>query len=126
MKRWTFALVPILSVAGVGAAGGQSGPTVPAPDLVAFDRYVAQAARDWRVPGLTIAIVKDDSMVFGKGYGVADLTKPDPVDLHTRFAIGSTTKAMTSAALGMLVDEGKLGWDDRIIDHLPGFRLYDP
>lgn len=126
MTRWTWALVPILSIAGVGTARAQSRPTVPAPDLAAFDRYVAQAARDWRVPGLAIAIVKDDSMVFGRGYGVADLTRPDPVDLHTRFAIGSTTKAMTSAALGMLVDEGKLSWDDRIIDHLPGFRLYDP
>lgn len=126
MNRWTFALVTILSVAGVGAARAQSGPTVPAPDLRAFDRYVAQAARDWRVPGLAIAVVNDDSTVFARGYGVLDLTKPDLVDEHTRFAIGSTTKAMTAAALGMLVDEGKLRWDDRIIDHLADFRLHDP
>ena len=66
------------------------------PDWKAFDRYVAQAARDWRVPALAIAVVKDDSLVFATGYGTANE--------HTRFAIGSTTKAMTSASLAMLVD----------------------
>jgi len=96
-----------------------------APDLAAFDRYVAKAARDWQVPGLAIAIVKDDSLVFAKGYGVIEVGKPAPVTEHTRFAIGSTTKAMTSAALAMLVDEGKLRWDERVIDLLPELRLYD-
>jgi len=115
----------LLCLAGTGALNGQSRP-VPSPDLRAFDRYVAQAARDWRVPGLAIAVVKDDSVVFARGYGVLDLAKPAPVTEHTRFAIGSTTKAMTSAALGMLVDEGKLRWDDRVIDYLPDLRLYDP
>lgn len=98
----------------------------PAPDWAAFDRYVAQAARDWHVPGLAIAVVSNDSLVFAKGYGVAEAGKPAPATEHTRFAIGSTTKAMTSAALGMLVDEGKLKWDDRVIDYLPELRLYDP
>ncbi len=95
------------------------------PDLVAFDKYVAHAARDWRVPGLAIAIVKDDSLVFAKGYGVLELGKPAPATEHTRFAIGSTTKAMTVASLAMLVDEGKLKWDDRVIDYFPEFQLYD-
>jgi CubicO group peptidase (beta-lactamase class C family) len=116
----------VLLLAGVASLRGQSRATSPAPDLAAFDRYVAQAARDWRVPGLAIAVVQGDSMVLARGYGVLDLTKPAPVTEHTRFAIGSTTKAMTSAALGMLVDEAKLRWDDRVIDHLPEFRLYDP
>jgi CubicO group peptidase (beta-lactamase class C family) len=96
-----------------------------APDLAAFDKYVAQAARDWKVPGLAIAIVKDDSLVFAKGYGVIEIGKAAPATEHTRFAIGSTTKAMTTAALAMLVDEGKLHWDDRVIDYLPELRLYD-
>jgi CubicO group peptidase (beta-lactamase class C family) len=96
-----------------------------APDLAAFDRYVAKAARDWRVPGMAVAIVKDDSLVFAKGYGVIESGKPAPVNEHTRFAIGSTTKAMTSAALAMLVDEGKLQWDERVIDILPELQLYD-
>jgi CubicO group peptidase (beta-lactamase class C family) len=97
----------------------------PAPDWAAFDRYVAQAARDWHVPGLAIAVVSGDSLVFAKGYGVVEQGKPAPATEHTRFAIGSTTKAMTSAALAMLVDEGKLRWDDKVIDYLPDLRLYD-
>ncbi len=87
------------------------------PDWNAFDRYVAQAAKDWRVPALAIAIVKDDSVVFLKGYGTANE--------HTRFAIGSTTKAMTSAGLAMLVDEGKLRWDDRVAQYIPELQLAD-
>jgi CubicO group peptidase (beta-lactamase class C family) len=97
-----------------------------APDLAALDRYVAKAAQDWHVPGLAIAVVHDDSLVFAKGYGVLEIGKPARVNEHTRFAIGSTTKAMTVAALAMLVDEGKLSWDEHIIDLLPKFRLYDP
>ncbi len=96
------------------------------PDFAALDRYVAHAARDWRVPGLAIAVVKDDSLVFAKGYGVLEIGKPAPATEHTRFAIGSTTKAMTVASLAMLVDEGKLKWDDRVIDYIPDFQLYDP
>jgi CubicO group peptidase (beta-lactamase class C family) len=95
------------------------------PDFAAFDKYVAKAVHDWHVPGLAIAIVKDDSLVFAKGYGVTELGKPEAVTEHTRFAIGSTTKAMTSAALAMLVDEGKLRWDERVIDILPELQLYD-
>jgi CubicO group peptidase (beta-lactamase class C family) len=125
MKRWRLVATPFLLIAGTGLAHAQTTRVTPA-DLGAFDRYVAQAVRDWRVPGLAIAIVRNDSVVFARGYGVLELTKPAPVTEHTRFAIGSTTKAMTSAALGMLVDEGKLRWDDRVIDHLPDFRLFDP
>ena len=96
-----------------------------APDMAAFDRYVAKAARDWKIPGLAIAVVKNDSLVFAKGYGVIEQGKQARVDEHTRFAIGSTTKAMTVVALAMLADEGKLSFDDRVIDHLPNFRLHD-
>ncbi|MDB4910881.1 MAG: beta-lactamase, partial [Gemmatimonadetes bacterium] len=96
-----------------------------APDLAAFDKYVAHAARDWKVPGLAVAVVQGDSLVFAKGYGVLELGKPAPATEHTRFAIGSTTKAMTVAALAMLVDEGKLKWDDRVIDYFPDLQLYD-
>ena len=94
-------------------------------DWATFDKYVAKAAHDWQVPGMAIAIVKDDSLVFAKGYGVIESGKPGAVNEHTRFAIGSTTKAMTSAALAMLVDEGKLRWDERVIDILPELQLYD-
>jgi CubicO group peptidase (beta-lactamase class C family) len=107
------------------AAMPMAGSAQQAPDLAAFDKYVAHAARDWKVPGLAIAVVKDDSLVFAKGYGVLEIGKPAPATEHTRFAIGSTTKAMTVASLAMLVDEGKLKWDDHVIDYLPDFQLYD-
>lgn len=97
-----------------------------APDIPALDAYIARAARDWHVPGLAVAIVADDSVVLARGYGVRRIGEPAPVDAHTRFAIGSTTKAMTVVALGMLVDEGKLRWDDPVITYLPAFRLADP
>jgi CubicO group peptidase (beta-lactamase class C family) len=97
-----------------------------AQDFAAFDRYVADAAKAWHVPALGIAVVRNDSLVFAKGYGVIEIGKPQAADAHTRFAIGSTTKAMTSAALAMLVDEGKIRWDGRVIDYLPEFQLYDP
>jgi CubicO group peptidase (beta-lactamase class C family) len=90
-----------------------------------FDAYVARGVKDWHVPGLAVAVVQGDSVVFQKAYGVRDVTTNAPFDIHTRSAIGSTTKAMTVVALGMLVDEGKVRWDDRVIDHLPDFRLYD-
>src|SRR5258706_11215626 len=104
-----------------------STPAAPQPaPLAGFDTYVAKARADWRVPGLAIAVVKDGRMVFAKGYGVRELGKSDPVDEHTIFAIGSTTKAMTAALLGMLVDENKLSWDDPVSKHLPWFQLKDP
>ena len=114
----------ILFLSCTAALVGAQAPPVRV-DLGAFDGYVARAARDWQVPALAIAIVRDDSLVFAKGYGVLEIGKPAPANAHTRFAIGSTTKAMTTAALAMLVDEGKLRWDDRVIDYLPDFRLYD-
>ena len=94
--------------------------------LAGFDAYVAKAVRDWRTPGLAIAVVKDGRVVFSKGYSVRELGKPQAVDEHTLFAIGSTTKAMTAALVGMLVDEKKLAWSDPVQKHLPWFQVKDP
>jgi CubicO group peptidase (beta-lactamase class C family) len=91
-----------------------------------LDKYVESARKQWQVPGLSIAVVQDGRVVFAKGYGVRELGKNDPVTTETLFGAMSTTKAMTSAALGMLVDEGRLSWDDKVIKHLPNFRLGDP
>ncbi|HSJ09527.1 MAG TPA: serine hydrolase domain-containing protein, partial [Longimicrobiales bacterium] len=96
------------------------------PDLATLDNAIAQAHEAWQVPGLAVAIVKDGRTVLAKGYGMRELGSNAPVDEHTLFAIASNTKAFTSAALAMLVDEGKLSWDDRVRDHLPWFQLYDP
>jgi len=91
-----------------------------------FDDYVNKALKDWDVPGLAIAIVKNDQIVFAKGYGVRKLGEPAPVDEKTLFAIGSSSKAFTSASIAMLVDDGKLKLDDAATKYLPGFQLFDP
>jgi CubicO group peptidase (beta-lactamase class C family) len=94
--------------------------------LKEIDEYAAKAMKDWKVPGFAMAIVKDDKVIFAKGYGVRKLGEPTPVDERTLFAIASNTKAFTAAAIAMLVDEGKLKWDDPATKYLPGFQLYDP
>ncbi|HEY0385993.1 MAG TPA: serine hydrolase domain-containing protein, partial [Pyrinomonadaceae bacterium] len=94
--------------------------------LKEIDEYANRVMRDWHVPGFAMAIVKDDRVIFAKGYGVRELGKSAPVDEHTLFAIASNTKAFTAAALATLVDEGKIRWDDPATKYLPGFQLYDP
>jgi CubicO group peptidase (beta-lactamase class C family) len=91
-----------------------------------IDAYAAKAARDWNVPGFAVAIVKDDKVVFARGYGVREMGKAARVDEHTLFAIASNTKAFTAAALAVLVDEKKVAWDDPATKHLAGFQLSDP
>ena len=97
-----------------------------AASLTTLDAYVEQALREWQVPGLAIAIVRNDSVILAKGYGVREIGKPDLVDANTIFAIASTTKAFTSTAMGMLVDAGTLGWDDPVARWLPYFEVADP
>lgn len=104
---------------------GQASAETP-PELAGFDEYLTKGVADWQIPGLAVAVVKDGEVVFAKGYGVLELGKPAAADADTLFAIGSTTKAMTAAALGMLVDEGKIGWDDPVTKYLPWFQLDDP
>ena len=94
--------------------------------LAAVDAYANKVMDTWGGPGMAIAIVKDDKVVLAKGYGVRELGKPDKVDENTLFAIASNTKAFTAASLAILVDEGKVRWDDRVTKFLPDFRLYDP
>jgi len=91
-----------------------------------FDAHVAKVMRASEVPGATVAIVENGRVTHARGYGVRSLGSPAEVDADTLFQIGSTTKAFTATALAILVEEGKIGWDDRVIDHLPGFRMYDP
>lgn len=122
MRRATFLAVTfILSLTNL--ASGQRATSDPARQL---DAYTTQAVKDWGAVGLAISVVKDGRVVFEKGYGVRELGKPDAVDTATLFAIGSTTKAMTAASIGMLVDEGKVRWDDPVTNYLPSFQLKDP
>jgi CubicO group peptidase (beta-lactamase class C family) len=101
------------------AAGAQTLP----PDL---DRYAEQVRSDFGVAGLSVAVVKDSRVVYAKGFGETKLGTGEKVDEDTLFAIGSNTKAFTAAAIGILVDEKKMSWDDRVTKGLPWFELYDP
>jgi CubicO group peptidase (beta-lactamase class C family) len=91
-----------------------------------LDDTINGALKDWEVPGLAIAVVKDDAVVLARGYGVRKLGDTAPVDEHTLFAIGSASKAFTAAALAILVDDGKVKWDDPVSKYLPDFQLSDP
>src|SRR5438552_3922750 len=116
-------VVSVLVSCVAATAPAQNTPAAPPPDL---DAWVARAMAGFRTPGVAVAIVKDGRVLFSKGFGVRRLGSPEKVDEDTLFGIASNTKAFTAAALAMLVDEGKIKWDDRVIDHLPGFRMSDP
>lgn len=94
-------------------------------ELAAIDKSIEEARAKWQVPGLSVAIVKEGKLILSKGYGTKKIGTEDPVDRHTLFAIASNTKAFTSAAIAMLVDQGKLNWDDRVQAYLPWLELYD-
>ena len=117
---------PALLVAVVLSLCLKASPAAQPPPLTGFDDLVARAMKDWRVPGLAMAVAKDGQIVIERGYGVRQAGQPDAVDTHTLFAIGSTTKAMTAALVGMLVDDKLLAWDDPVVKHLPWFQLKDP
>lgn len=91
-----------------------------------IDDYANVVANSWKGPGMAIAIVKDDKVVFAKGYGSRELGKSDPINENTVFAIASNSKAFTTAAIAILVDEKKMSWDDKVSKYLPDFKLYDP
>ena len=90
------------------------------------DALVEKTMKAFDVPGIAVAIVKDGKVILEKGYGVTSLNTMQKMDEHTRFGIASNSKAFTVAALGVLVDEGKLNWDDKVSDYIPEFKLYAP
>lgn len=93
--------------------------------LQEFDSLIEQAMSDYRVPGLAVGVVVDGQVVYAKGFGFRDVEAKLPVTKETLFAIGSGTKAFTTFVMGNLVDEGKIQWDQPVIDVLPEFRLSD-
>ncbi|MEO5718464.1 MAG: serine hydrolase domain-containing protein, partial [Chthoniobacterales bacterium] len=114
MKRFTLTIA-LLSASTVLAA--------PPAD---FDARVESLRKQAGVPGMAIAIVENGKVTLAKGYGVKKLGSSELVDADTIFPTGSTSKAFTVADLAILVDQGKIGWDDKVIAHLPGFQMYDP
>jgi CubicO group peptidase (beta-lactamase class C family) len=148
-SRVTFLIVGVpgdpkfrgaLSADGASIRGDftQSGQTFPfrlerggdpakaaAQSLEGFGDLARRVLADWKVPGLSVAVVKDGRVILLEGYGQRDVGKRLPVTPDTLFAVGSTTKAMTAALLATLVEEGKLAWDAPVADALPAFRLKD-
>lgn len=121
-RRRSISLICVLAIVLTGV---QIGAAQDAP-LTGFDDYVNKAIRDWEVPGLSVAIIKDDKVVYAKGFGVRKLGEIAPVDERTVFAIGSSSKAFTAASVGILVDDGKLKWDDPVTKYLTDFQTADP
>jgi CubicO group peptidase (beta-lactamase class C family) len=123
------------SISGTFAQGGQSAPfklqrsvdrsMAAASALEGFDEFVSSAMKSWNVPGLAVAIVRDGTVVLAKGYGLRNVRSNLPVTADTVFAIGSSTKAFTTMAMGILVEEGKLDWDEPVTKYLPRFALMD-
>jgi CubicO group peptidase (beta-lactamase class C family) len=90
------------------------------------DMLVERSMKTFHVPGIAVVIIKDDKVIHSKGYGVRSLQTNQKVDENTLFGIASNSKAFTTAALGILVDQGKLKWDDKVTDYIPEFKMYDP
>jgi CubicO group peptidase (beta-lactamase class C family) len=114
-----------VSPAVEGDPGISEGQQRPA-NAETLDSYIQQAMEDWDVPGLAIGVVWGDSVWFARGYGVRRLGQPEPVDTRTLFGLLSPTKTFTTTALALLVEEGRLSWDDPVVAHLPHFRVSDP
>ncbi len=95
-------------------------------ELKNFASFIDQTRREWNVPGVAIAVVKEGKVVMADGFGFRNIQEKLPVTASTLFAIGSCTKAFTATAVGLLVDEGKVEWDKPVRDYLPAFKLQDP
>ena len=95
-------------------------------ELKALDKFIVEGIEKWQPPGLAVTVVKNGEIVFTKAYGVTNVNTQAMVDNNTLFGCMSTTKAFVAAGMAMLVDDGKLNWNDKVIEHLPEFQLKDP
>src|SRR5688572_29588100 len=119
-RTWLFPAILLASTTWAGAAANA------ADRFDGLDAYVQEAMQKWEVPGLAIAVVKDDQLVLARGYGICQVGDDRAVTKDTVFSIASCTKSFTAAGIGMLVDEEKLKWDDRVRQHWPAFEVADP
>ena len=97
----------------------------PEKSLHGADEYIARMLIDWQAAGVAVAVVQGTELIYAKGFGLREVDEAVPIDPDTLFQVGSTTKAFTAAAVGILVEEGKLSWDDPVVEHLPWFRVQD-
>lgn len=117
------------ALAGMGGAGlvlGAGAARGSQPDLAVVERLVAGTMAAFEQPGLGLAIVRGGQTLLARGYGVRKMGEPGQVDAATLFSIASNSKAYTAASLALLVESGKLGWEDPVVKHLPEFAMYDP
>ena len=121
----TTGSVAVASVVGDRENSDQAPDERLAEKLAEIDRLIESVRADWEVPGLSVAIVRGDQLLLAKGYGVRTLGGQEPVDADTQFVIASNSKAFVTAALSILVSEGKLQWEDRARDYLPEWVLHD-
>jgi CubicO group peptidase (beta-lactamase class C family) len=129
----TKPLLPVLAafLCGFAQAGPASSHPVkqPPPPQLSVDElnhFIQDVGKQFNVPGIAVAVVKDQRIVYETGFGLRNLDSKKPVDRHTKFCIASITKSVTATAVEMLADRGKLKMDDRVTDHLPWFRMSDP
>jgi CubicO group peptidase (beta-lactamase class C family) len=123
MIRRLRAAIVLVAALSVGIAAQVGTRPLPPADI---DAWVARAMRTFDVPGIALAVVKDDAVVLARGYGVRQLGKPAAVDERTLFGIASNTKVFTATALGLLVDDRLIEWDAPVIRYLPAFAMWDP
>ena len=131
MKRIILAVTGLFFIFNLHPAfAKENAPTVNAEKLkqvlADIDQYARKGMQDWQIPGMAIAIVQGDDVIFSKGFGVKDINAQGLVTEDTLFQIGSTSKAFTATLMAMLQDEGKFKWDEPVINYLPDFVLYDP
>ena len=118
-RGYTLALVVFVSFFSITLYGQESLPEN-------FDAWIESGRKDWKIPGMAVGIVKNGEVIYAKGFGEKQLGSGEMVDVNTIFSIASVSKNITAAALGILVDEGKIKWDDKITKHIPWFQLKDP
>lgn len=123
MKR--ISLLLTWSVVAIAAQTIVAGTAMAAPSKEAIDQSILRALDEFQVPGMAVSVVYDGAVYYSGGEGLLTVDKKGLVDEATLFQIGSVSKAFTAAALALLVDQGKLNWDDKVIDYLPEFRMYD-
>src|SRR4029077_10105975 len=125
-------MVFVLALVAPIPSAAQAKPEKSAPSALAkpslgdFDDFVNQALKDWKVPGVAVAVVQGDKVILLKGYGYRDLEKQLPVTPSTLFAIGSISKSLPRATPCVGMDEGKVDWDKPVRDYLPMFKMFDP
>lgn len=126
-KRFQYKLIMLILIFGQFLSKDiQSQERDYSKELNPLSTYYEHSRQAYDVPGLAVGIVKDGALIFAEGYGVKDITTNEPVNSKTMFPIASNTKAFTASALAILVDEGKISWNDKVVDYLPYFKLYDP